>query len=239
MISSTIADPRQPCFIRAKRTVEHRQRQAQLGGQSVAPALRKYDTATPPAGSKLGDRLVPAAGKAVALGELLPDWAEVWFGRWLWEGAERGTIGAPPASMFSKDVKEVDRWDNTRQTMQDDRDGEQVSAQQVEGNSDGSGEVAATGQQPPSRELMPTLMPSAVAQVLQDCSVVLGLHPDGATDAIVEFALQHSKPFAVLPCCVYRKTFTHRRLPNGEPVRNYDDLVDCKSSNDLFAPFPL
>ena len=27
---------------------------------------------------------------------------------------------------------------------------------------------------------MPTLMPSAVAQVLQDCSVVLGLHPDGA-----------------------------------------------------------
>ena len=64
-----------------------------------------------------------------------------------------------------------------------------------------------------------------LARVLQDCSIVIGLHPDGATDAIVDFALHMGKPFAILPCCVYRKTFTHRRTPNGEQVRDYDDLL--------------
>jgi len=38
---------------------------------------------------------------------------------------------------------------------------------------------------------------------LQSCSLVLGLHPDQATDSIVDFALQFNKPFAVVPCCVF------------------------------------
>lgn len=41
------------------------------------------------------------------------------------------------------------------------------------------------------------------ADCLQDCSLVVGLHPDQATDSIVDFALQHSKSFAVVPCCVF------------------------------------
>jgi hypothetical protein len=69
--------------------------------------------------------------------------------------------------------------------------------------------------------------------------VVVGLHPDGATDAIVEFALERGKPFAILPCCVYRKHFPHRRIlvvdhiggegaaeQQGRPVRSYEDLLD-------------
>lgn len=42
-----------------------------------------------------------------------------------------------------------------------------------------------------------------LAQQLQSCSLVLGLHPDQATDSIVDFALQFGKPFAVVPCCVF------------------------------------
>tara|TARA_B100000519_G_C14017113_1_gene331559 strand:+ start:264 stop:542 length:279 start_codon:yes stop_codon:yes gene_type:complete len=61
---------------------------------------------------------------------------------------------------------------------------------------------------------------------LAECSVVIGLHPDGATDAIVDFALAHGKPFALLPCCVYSKSFTKRRTALGGPVRNYEQLLD-------------
>lgn len=34
---------------------------------------------------------------------------------------------------------------------------------------------------------------------------VVGMHPDQATDAIVDFALACSKPFAVVPCCVFAR----------------------------------
>ena len=33
------------------------------------------------------------------------------------------------------------------------------------------------------------------------CDVVVGMHPDGATRVIVEYAARHRVPFAVVPCC--------------------------------------
>ena len=42
-----------------------------------------------------------------------------------------------------------------------------------------------------------------LAEQLQTCSLVLGLHPDQATDSIVDFAMHFGKPFAVVPCCVF------------------------------------
>jgi hypothetical protein len=33
------------------------------------------------------------------------------------------------------------------------------------------------------------------------CDVVVGLHADGATRVIIEYAGQHRLPFAVVPCC--------------------------------------
>ena len=32
------------------------------------------------------------------------------------------------------------------------------------------------------------------------------MHADGATEGIVDFALRHRKPFAVVPCCIYPPT---------------------------------
>jgi len=65
-----------------------------------------------------------------------------------------------------------------------------------------------------------------IRQVLLDCSLVVGMHPDQATGAIVEFAIQAKKPFALVPCCVYSDLFPKRHLPNGKQVTSYTDLID-------------
>lgn len=52
-------------------------------------------------------------------------------------------------------------------------------------------------------------------ETLSRASVVVGLHPDQATDAVVDFALARHLPFAVVPCCAYSKDFPHRRRPPG------------------------
>jgi sugar phosphate isomerase/epimerase len=33
------------------------------------------------------------------------------------------------------------------------------------------------------------------------CDVVVGMHPDGATRIVVEYAAHHRVPFAIVPCC--------------------------------------
>lgn len=33
------------------------------------------------------------------------------------------------------------------------------------------------------------------------CDVVAGLHPDGATRLIIEYAAKHRLPFSIVPCC--------------------------------------
>lgn len=40
-------------------------------------------------------------------------------------------------------------------------------------------------------------------RIVMDCSIVIGLHPDQASQSIVEFASRNRKPFACVPCCVY------------------------------------
>lgn len=33
------------------------------------------------------------------------------------------------------------------------------------------------------------------------CDAIVGMHPDGATRIIVEYAAKHRRPFAIVPCC--------------------------------------
>ncbi len=42
---------------------------------------------------------------------------------------------------------------------------------------------------------------------------------------LVDFALERGKPFAVVPCCTFKETFTARRLRSGQRVDTYDALV--------------
>ena len=57
------------------------------------------------------------------------------------------------------------------------------------------------------------------------CAAIVGLHPDEATDGIVDEALKLRLPFAVMPCCVFPKLFPHRRLANGGGVGKFAAYV--------------
>jgi len=61
---------------------------------------------------------------------------------------------------------------------------------------------------------------------LEDVSLIVGMHPDQATEPIVDFALSMNIPFAVVPCCVYSREFPHRRRADGARVTTYDDLIE-------------
>ena len=63
---------------------------------------------------------------------------------------------------------------------------------------------------------------------MTQCSAIVALHPDEATDAIVDMAVQQKKPFVIVPCCVFARLFPNRYNPNspGNPVTTYEDLVD-------------
>ena len=59
----------------------------------------------------------------------------------------------------------------------------------------------------------------ASAAAWKEASLVVGLHPDEATGAIVELALEHGKPFAVVPCCVFPQRFPDRMIVPAVPLK--------------------
>ena len=66
----------------------------------------------------------------------------------------------------------------------------------------------------------------APARPSRSFPVVVALHPDQATGAALDYALERGLPFAIAPCCVFPALFPGRRLACGAPVRSYGDLVD-------------
>ena len=70
-------------------------------------------------------------------------------------------------------------------------------------------------------------------EIFQHASLVIGWHPDQATDACIDFALARRLPFVVCPCCVFTSLFPQRRLrSNGQPIRNFDQYVQFLSEKD-------
>mmetsp|Transcript_1860 Transcript_1860/g.2564 ORF Transcript_1860/g.2564 Transcript_1860/m.2564 type:complete len:249 (-) Transcript_1860:51-797(-) len=66
-------------------------------------------------------------------------------------------------------------------------------------------------------------------KAVNGATIILGLHADGATEAIVNAALKYNKPFCVVPCCVFPNFFTTRQIEeNGKivPVRSHEQF--CK-----------
>ncbi|GAX83839.1 hypothetical protein CEUSTIGMA_g11263.t1 [Chlamydomonas eustigma] len=63
--------------------------------------------------------------------------------------------------------------------------------------------------------------------VIQACSIVVGMHPDQASTPLVDLAILLNKPFALVPCCVYSSHFPKRRLADGRHVRSYEELIKC------------
>ena len=56
-------------------------------------------------------------------------------------------------------------------------------------------------------------------------ALVVGMHPDEATEAIVDAAVARRLPFAVVPCCVFSRLFSERRLRSGALVHTHAHLV--------------
>jgi hypothetical protein len=63
---------------------------------------------------------------------------------------------------------------------------------------------------------------------VRNSSLIIGLHADGATEAIVDAALKYHKPFVVVPCCVFPNFFLDRvvELDCGRqiPVRTHEQF---------------
>lgn len=57
-------------------------------------------------------------------------------------------------------------------------------------------------------------------EAVQNSTLIIGMHADGATEAIVEIALHYSKPFVVVPCCVFPNLFRHRQVPVFDDAEN-------------------
>lgn len=69
---------------------------------------------------------------------------------------------------------------------------------------------------------------------IASCSAIVALHPDEATDAIVDAAVRLRKPFVVVPCCVFNRLFPDRRMQHrpNDPVSTYADLIDYLMAKD-------
>ena len=57
-------------------------------------------------------------------------------------------------------------------------------------------------------------------------SALVGMHPDQATEPIVDCALRHRVPFAIVPCCVFAREFPKLRPGGGGLVTTYEELLD-------------
>jgi hypothetical protein len=62
-------------------------------------------------------------------------------------------------------------------------------------------------------------------ELVNNCAAIVGLHPDEATEDIVDAALARQIPFAVVPCCVMPQLFPWRRLASGVRVKKLGSFV--------------
>jgi hypothetical protein len=66
----------------------------------------------------------------------------------------------------------------------------------------------------------------SVEDAVRNASLIIGLHADGATEAIVDAALRYNKPFVVVPCCVFPNFFRDRFIFVDNDEEDYNDAKD-------------
>ena len=65
-------------------------------------------------------------------------------------------------------------------------------------------------------------------EVVKNASLIIGLHSDGATEAIVDAALLYNKPFVVVPCCVFPNLFCQRYISSEMHVATDDTIMHTR-----------
>lgn len=71
-------------------------------------------------------------------------------------------------------------------------------------------------------------------KIILATKLVLGFHPDQATDSAFELAQLLGVPYCIVPCCVFPRENTHRRLEDGTPVKKYPQLIEYLTAK--YAP---
>jgi len=61
--------------------------------------------------------------------------------------------------------------------------------------------------------------------LMKGCSAVVAMHPDEATEAAVDWSLEHGRPFFVVPCCVFARLFPHRTEGGKRKVETQAEFV--------------
>ena len=67
--------------------------------------------------------------------------------------------------------------------------------------------------------------PQKGLKVLLGTKLVVGFHPDQATEACIDLALLLGISYCVVPCCVFPSEFQDRLTPEGTRVRSYHELL--------------
>ena len=73
----------------------------------------------------------------------------------------------------------------------------------------------------------------AKCDLIKNASAIVALHPDEATGAVVQIAVENRKPFVIVPCCVFCRLFPNRRkASNNQLVSSYEDLLEYLCEHD-------
>ena len=87
---------------------------------------------------------------------------------------------------------------------------------------------------------IPTKRRSRIRKLVRSCSIIVGMHPDEATEAVIDTSLRLGKPFAILPCCVFRNLNSERSEirkqklgggSGGDPFRSYNTFCQYLLDN--------
>ena len=79
----------------------------------------------------------------------------------------------------------------------------------------------------------------AVEKAVRNASLIIGLHADGATEAIVDAALRYNKPFVIVPCCVFPNLFRHRFIFVEDDAGNGNEKKVAVRSHEQFCQYLL
>jgi hypothetical protein len=74
--------------------------------------------------------------------------------------------------------------------------------------------------------------PAEAFETILNTRLIVGFHPDQATDACIDLAVLLQVPYCVVPCCVFPSDFPHRRGSDGNRVRVYQELIEYLKDKD-------
>eukprot|EP01064_Diplonema_japonicum_P007975 TRINITY_DN15555_c0_g2_i1.p1 TRINITY_DN15555_c0_g2~~TRINITY_DN15555_c0_g2_i1.p1 ORF type:complete len:465 (+),score=122.88 TRINITY_DN15555_c0_g2_i1:63-1457(+) len=151
-------------------------------------------------------------------------------------------------------MKDKERRTDEAKAVQNEEEEEEDVGFDIFNTEGDQAEEAAESAEPVTSGLVPdqAFLPHAqqlldeeftTTELFKNSSLLVGMHPDQATDIIVDSALAHSKPFVIAPCCIFAHMFPSRRDPGGEPVRTYNQYVewliakDPKNIKTAYLPF--